>query len=162
MTREQALEAALQIAEKAFAIIGRVARETGDAGREEFALQHRDGCRSALAIPPDHFVDTNKKVNADMLAALKFIEARAALGSHIHAAAKAAIVRAGEGWAVKIVHSTDRIGKLEATVVAIPRAGDAPELVARIARLWAELHEYDRNLAIELANKLPTMEIHRK
>jgi len=34
-------------------------------------------------------------------------------------------------------------------------------LVARIARLWAELHEADRDLALEVARKLPTMEIRR-
>lgn len=55
----------------------------------------------------------------------------------------------------------DRIGTLGATVFAVPRADEVPDLVARIARLWAELHEYDRELALELARHLPGMEIRR-
>lgn len=53
----------------------------------------------------------------------------------------------------------DRIPALGATVLAVPSPGEIPALVARIARLWAELHEVDPALALELAGKLPTMEI---
>jgi len=55
----------------------------------------------------------------------------------------------------------DRIPRLGATVLKVPAADDLPDLIARIARLWAELHEANRDLAIELAAKLPKMEIRR-
>ena len=54
-----------------------------------------------------------------------------------------------------------RIPHLDATVLKVPPRKDLPDLVARVARLWAEIHEADRELALELAAKLPTMEIHR-
>lgn len=54
-----------------------------------------------------------------------------------------------------------RLKGLGATVVVVPAPEALPELVSRIARLWAELHEADRELALELARKLPTMEIRR-
>jgi hypothetical protein len=50
---------------------------------------------------------------------------------------------------------------LGATVMAVPTPDTLPELVARIVRLWAELHEADRQLALELARKLPDAEITR-
>lgn len=56
---------------------------------------------------------------------------------------------------------TDRIDRLGATVFEVPDREALPDLLARIARLWAELHEADRDLALELARKLPTMEIRR-
>jgi hypothetical protein len=55
----------------------------------------------------------------------------------------------------------DRLKRLGATVMVVPAPDALPDLVARIARLWAELHEADRELALEVARKLPTMEIHR-
>lgn len=55
----------------------------------------------------------------------------------------------------------DRIKNLGATVFSVPRKDELPDLIARIARLWAELHQADPELAIELAAKLPTMEIRR-
>jgi hypothetical protein len=56
---------------------------------------------------------------------------------------------------------TDRLKGLGATVFAVPAEAELPDLVARIARLWAELHEADRDLALEVARKLPAMEIRR-
>lgn len=56
---------------------------------------------------------------------------------------------------------SDRIPRLGALVVSVPRRDEWPDLVARIARLWAELATADRELALELARKLPTMEINR-
>jgi hypothetical protein len=56
---------------------------------------------------------------------------------------------------------TDRLRGLGATVMAVPTPDTLPELVARIVRLWAELHEADRQLALELARKLPDAEITR-
>jgi hypothetical protein len=53
----------------------------------------------------------------------------------------------------------DRIHELGATVVAVPAPDALPDLLSRIARLWAELHEADRDLALELARKLPDMTI---
>jgi hypothetical protein len=47
-------------------------------------------------------------------------------------------------------------------VLQVPTEDDVPALVARIARLWAELHEYDRELALTVARSLPSMEIERK
>ncbi|MBK8246275.1 MAG: hypothetical protein IPK85_02530 [Gemmatimonadetes bacterium] len=55
----------------------------------------------------------------------------------------------------------DRIDKLGATVWRVPDKGDLPDAIARVARLWAEIHEADRELALELARKLPGMEISR-
>jgi hypothetical protein len=42
-----------------------------------------------------------------------------------------------------------------------PDPAELPDLVARIVRLWAELHEADPALARELARKLPGAEIRR-
>lgn len=50
---------------------------------------------------------------------------------------------------------------LGATVFEIPDVNAVPNLIARIARLWAELHEYDRDLALSVARALPHMEIER-
>ncbi len=55
----------------------------------------------------------------------------------------------------------DRIDRLGATVFTVPSPDALPDLIARIARLWAELHEADRALALEVARKLPGMEIRR-
>lgn len=55
----------------------------------------------------------------------------------------------------------DRLKGLGATVMVVPAPAALPDLVSRIARLWAELHEADRELALELARKLPAMEIRR-
>ena len=46
-------------------------------------------------------------------------------------------------------------------VFQVPEPQDFPDLVARIARLWAELHEADPEMALELARKLPAMQIRR-
>lgn len=56
---------------------------------------------------------------------------------------------------------TDRIHQLGTMVFQVPEPKDFPDLVARIARLWAELHEADAALALELARKLPAMQIRR-
>lgn len=55
----------------------------------------------------------------------------------------------------------DRITTLGATIFDIPAPDDVPTLIGRIARLWAELHEYDPELALELARKLPNTKITR-
>ncbi len=55
----------------------------------------------------------------------------------------------------------DRIHGLGTTVMVVPAPEALADLVARIARLWAELHEADRDLALELARKLPSMRIER-
>lgn len=57
---------------------------------------------------------------------------------------------------------SDRIERLGATVWRVPNKDELPDAVARVARLWAELHEADRELALELARKMPTMEIRRR
>ena len=56
---------------------------------------------------------------------------------------------------------SDRIGDLGAVVYGVPDRSEVPDLVARIARLWAELSEFDRALALELARKLPSTRITR-
>lgn len=56
---------------------------------------------------------------------------------------------------------TERIKRLGAAVSVVPAPDALPDLVSRIARLWAELYTADRDLALELARKLPTMEIRR-
>lgn len=53
----------------------------------------------------------------------------------------------------------DRIHELGAIVLAVPAIEDIPELIGRIVRLWAELHEFDPDLALELARKLPSATI---
>lgn len=55
----------------------------------------------------------------------------------------------------------DRIDRLGATVFKVPSPDDLPDMVARVARLWAEIHEADPELALEVARKLPDMEIRR-
>lgn len=55
----------------------------------------------------------------------------------------------------------DRIHGLGATVLEVPAPDQLPALIGRVARLWAEIHEADRELALELARKLPEMEIRR-
>lgn len=54
-----------------------------------------------------------------------------------------------------------RIHNLGANVFRVPDKSEIPDLVARIVRLWAELHEADAALAYELAEKLPTARINR-
>ena len=54
----------------------------------------------------------------------------------------------------------ERIQSLGATVHRVPPREELPDLIARITRLWGELHLADPNLAKELARKLPTAEIH--
>ena len=56
----------------------------------------------------------------------------------------------------------ERIERLGATVWTIPAKDDLPDAVARVARLWAEIHEADRELALELTRKPPGMEIRRR
>jgi len=56
-------------------------------------------------------------------------------------------------------HPNGRKAQSRATKVTERR--DIPLLVARIARLWAELHEFDREMALEVARSLPRMEIMR-
>jgi hypothetical protein len=55
----------------------------------------------------------------------------------------------------------DRIQGLGAAVSRVPTRAELPDLIGRIARLWAEIHEADPALARELARKLPAMEIRR-
>lgn len=55
----------------------------------------------------------------------------------------------------------DRIFDLSATVFETPPREALPNLIGRVARLWAEIATADRELALELARKLPTMEIRR-
>jgi len=55
----------------------------------------------------------------------------------------------------------ERVGRLGATVFKVPSPAELPDLAARVARLWAEIHEADPELALEIARKLPTMEIRR-
>ncbi len=50
---------------------------------------------------------------------------------------------------------------LGAAVSRVPPPEEIPALVARIARLWAELHEADPDLARTVARSLPSMEIER-
>ena len=54
-----------------------------------------------------------------------------------------------------------RINGLGAQVMRVPEREEIPELVARITRLWAELHEADAALARELARKLSHARITR-
>ena len=49
--------------------------------------------------------------------------------------------------------------QLGATVFKVPSPDEIPDLVARIARLWAEVHEADPELALAVARALPKMEI---
>jgi hypothetical protein len=56
----------------------------------------------------------------------------------------------------------ERIKDLGAMVRRVPAKAELPDLIGRIARLWAVLHEADSALALELAEKLPTMTIHRE
>lgn len=53
----------------------------------------------------------------------------------------------------------DRITNLGAIVTRIPEQGNLPDLVARVTRLWAEIHAANPELALELARKLPEAEI---
>lgn len=53
----------------------------------------------------------------------------------------------------------DRINNLSALVTKIPAPEELPDLCARVARYWAEIHLADPELAAELARKLPTTEI---
>jgi hypothetical protein len=55
---------------------------------------------------------------------------------------------------------SDRIQSLGATVYRVPSREELPDLIARITRLWGELHLADPDLAKELVRKLPTAEIH--
>lgn len=50
---------------------------------------------------------------------------------------------------------SDRIHELGAVVTRVPEPNELPDLVARVARLWAEIHAADPELADELARKLP-------
>lgn len=52
----------------------------------------------------------------------------------------------------------DRIPVLAALVTRIPDPS-MPNLCARVARVWAEIHLADPDLAAELARKLPETEI---
>lgn len=54
-----------------------------------------------------------------------------------------------------------RIDGLGARVMRVPEREEIPDLVARITRLWAELHEADAALAKELARKLPHTRVTR-
>lgn len=56
-------------------------------------------------------------------------------------------------------HPGDRIHGLGARVETVPPRDEWPDLIARITRLWAELHAADPALALELARKLPTARI---
>jgi hypothetical protein len=57
--------------------------------------------------------------------------------------------------------TAERIGAIGATVLQAPEREEVPTLIASIVRLWAELAVYDRDLALELARKLPTAAITR-
>lgn len=52
--------------------------------------------------------------------------------------------------------------KLGAVVSKVPNPDELPTLVAKIARLWAELHEANPSLALEVARALPSMKITRE
>lgn len=52
--------------------------------------------------------------------------------------------------------------KLGAVVSKVPDPDELPTLVAKIARFWAELHEANPSLALEVARGLPLMKITRK
>lgn len=54
---------------------------------------------------------------------------------------------------------TDRIHELGAVVTRIPAPDELPDLVARVARLWAEIHAADPELAAELARRLPDTDV---
>lgn len=54
-----------------------------------------------------------------------------------------------------------RIRDLGAVVYEIPTRAQLPDIIARCARAWAEIHEHDQALALELAAKLPSMKIVR-
>lgn len=56
---------------------------------------------------------------------------------------------------------SEQIPALGAVVFTPTASADWPTQIALIARLWAELHEADPELARELARKLPHMEIRR-
>ena len=56
----------------------------------------------------------------------------------------------------------DKIKQLGAAVLRVPKTEELPELISRIARLWAEIHEADRELALEILRKLPDMKIERQ
>jgi hypothetical protein len=57
----------------------------------------------------------------------------------------------------------DRIHTLGAVVMEVPSAERVTStLIPRICRLWAEIHEFDPDLALELARKLPDMKIMRQ
>lgn len=53
----------------------------------------------------------------------------------------------------------DRIEALGATLLLPLESRPIETRIAEIARLWAELHEIDPDLALELARKLPTTQI---
>lgn len=57
--------------------------------------------------------------------------------------------------------AADRIPALGMAMISAPAPSELPALIVRIARLWAGLHEADRDLALELARKLPGMTIRR-
>lgn len=52
-----------------------------------------------------------------------------------------------------------RIHGLGAIVTRVPEPEELPDLVARVARLWAEIHAADPELADELARRLPDTEV---
>jgi hypothetical protein len=57
---------------------------------------------------------------------------------------------------------TDRLGKLCATVSDVPSdIKKQTALISNITQQWAALYEADKELALELARKLPSMQITR-
>lgn len=54
-----------------------------------------------------------------------------------------------------------RLKEIGANVWKTPGPEELPVLISRVTRLWAEISEADRDLALQLAAMLPTMKIRR-
>lgn len=54
-----------------------------------------------------------------------------------------------------------RLKEIGANVWKTPEMEELPGLISRVARLWAEISEADRDLALQIAAMLPTMKIRR-
>ncbi|WP_105415224.1 hypothetical protein [Neorhizobium sp. T25_27] len=54
-----------------------------------------------------------------------------------------------------------RSKEIGANVWKTPEIEELPGLISRVTRLWAEISEADRDLALQVASMLPTMKIRR-
>lgn len=54
-----------------------------------------------------------------------------------------------------------RLKEIGANVWKTPETEELPGLISRVTRLWAEISEADRDLALQIAVMLPTMKIRR-